>query len=152
MVCAGGAGAGLSALALPQIAITGVTVAILIAGMLTTMLDSWRIREPAHELRAGPGGLALAGSRGRPERVRAAWPAVRAVPVTGVIRTRGGRYVYPTLEIEIGGATTIVVGARDSSLAWNSPMDRRRREPRWLVGSADWTQLVRLLESHGCFR
>ncbi len=144
-------GLGLSALAISPMAIGVVSVIILVGGLVATMLDWWRIREPIHELRLGSEGIALAEPSGQ-ERQRAPWQAVRAVPTTGIMRMKGGPFVYPTLELTLGVATPIVVGAWDRSLAWTDPMERRRRTPDWLVGSADWPRLVGALESHGCFR
>jgi hypothetical protein len=152
MISASAAAVGLSALKLSQNAIAALIAAILIAGVLATMLDWVRIRQPSHELRIGLGGCALARTQGRRERVRATWPEVRAMRTTGVMHTKGGPYVYPTLEIALGVAAPIVVGAQDQSLAWTDPMERLQRKPTWFVGSAEWPQLVQALENHGCFR
>jgi hypothetical protein len=152
MIAASAAGVGLPAFALPQKAITAVITAIAFTGVIATMLDWVRIRQPSHELRIGPGGFALARTQGRPERVRATWPEVRAVRTAGVMHTKGGPYVYPTLEIALGVAAPIVVGAQDQSLAWTNPTEPGRRKPKWLVGSSEWPRLVQALESHGCFR
>ncbi len=152
MICATLAGLGLVALGAPQSIMAAVTLAILLAGMVVTVLDSWRIREPTRQLRLEDGGLAMADLRGGPVIASAVWADVRAIPSTGIMRTKGRPFVYPTLELALGAAQTLVVGVWNSDLAWSDPKDRRRRKARWLVGDTDWHRLVRVLQSHDCMR
>jgi hypothetical protein len=150
--CGSVAGTGLSALGLPQVIITIPILASIMAGIVATALDSWRIREPEHELRIGAQGIALRRLGGGVEAERVPWQGVRAVATTGIMRTKGRTFVYPTTELWLGAGPPILVGAWDSSLAWSDPMTRPRRAPDWLVGSADWPRLVTALSRHGCFR
>jgi hypothetical protein len=143
---------GLSSLGLPQVVIVIAILAIIIAGISATMLDWWRVREPEHDLHVGAQGVALGRPHGGPAPVPVPWREVRAVATTGVLRGRGGTFIYPTMELYLGVEQPIFVGAWDASLAWTDPMKRPRRKPEWLVGSGDWPRLVAALGDHGCFR
>ncbi len=152
MASASGVGIALSSLGLPQAVTMVATLAIIIAGISATMLDWWRVRDPEHELSVDAQGIALGGPHGGPAPVHVPWRDVRAVATTGVVSGRGGRFIYPTMEIHLGAGQPILVGAWDRSLAWTDPMKRPRRKPDWLVGSGDWPRLVTALGDHGCFR
>ena len=152
MASAAAVSIGLSSLGVPQVVTVVVILAIVIAGISATMLDWWRVRDPKHDLRVGAQGIALGGPRGGPAPLHVPWREVRAVATTGVLRGRGGTFIYPTMGLFLGAGQPVLVGAWDGSLAWTDPMKRPRRKPDWLVGSGDWPRLVRALGDHGCFR
>jgi hypothetical protein len=131
-------------------ALGAMTLAIVLSGLVITVMRQQRVRLPELELRATDGGVELHRVDG-PLVARAPWSAVRATPRTYRLSTRsGGSYAFPVLDLSIGdGAAPLLFGAWDTSLAW--PFDAKAEfwSPRFLAGSAPWRKLVAELQTRG---
>jgi hypothetical protein len=121
------------------------TGAIVVAGMAWTIVRSMRPRIPSLELRATADTLGLFAYRGA-EQVRVPWAAVRAEPRSLVLRTKGGTWTLPALELHLGDHV-LQLACWDQREAWPQPAPRA--SPTWIAGRPHWRQLLTALQVRG---
>jgi hypothetical protein len=128
----------------------GATVAVVILGIVITMVRSLRAKPPSWIVRATAAGLVLARADGD-ERARAPWSAVRAEPRRHVTHGRGGTSTVAAIVLAIGDES-LTIGAFDMGEPWPDETPRLRRAPPWLAGGAQWSRLIAELRAHGALR
>ncbi|MBL9015164.1 MAG: hypothetical protein JNL83_13355 [Myxococcales bacterium] len=127
----------------------GVTLAMVVVGLVVTFRRHGRVRLPELALQVTPEALVLVRPGGE-EVARAAWSDVSAEPRQHVMHSRYGRYVIPVLLLSIGG-NRLAIGAWHHGLAW--PFEApRHRSPRHLAGAPWWPRLVEALHARGAIR
>lgn len=142
---------------LAWLGMTGMAIcagAIVLTGLVVTIVRSMRVRRPGRALRLDHRELTLedlAGATAR-ELARARWDAVTAVPLTYRLKMKGSSYDMPVLELTLGAAAPIVVGAWDQQQAWPAETTRTKRGAPWLVGAPQWGRLVGALRARGRLR
>jgi hypothetical protein len=143
-------GAGEGAMASPngRFAIGAVSVGVVVIGLVATVVRAARPRVPELALHIAPDRLVLRRRDGR-ELASAPWSSVRATAQRYLVRSRGGSLDLAVLELAIGDARRLVIACWQGAHAWAGDVPRRRRAPRYLVGSPHWPQLVDELARRG---
>lgn len=128
----------------------GITAAIVLTGLVWTIVHNHRIKRPTRELRLDPRGvIAVRTDAAAPvELARASWAALTAAPRRHVVRGRGMAMTIPALALTLG-EVELVVAAWDPTQAWPNEVAKTRRSPPWLVGTTEWSVLVAALRAHG---
>ncbi len=127
--------------AVSPLVLGGGTMAIVLLGLIVTVVRSNRVRAPALVLQADEAAL-LITERG--ETTAHPWSAVRAEARQHVVRMKGSSWTMPALALALGDRTLELV-AWGGKADWPGPVPSLRRAPRWLAGMAQFEAFLSVL-------
>lgn len=119
---------------------TGLSVVIIVLGLISTFRKSAQAPSVRYRLVVGSGSVQLLDARA----TGAESPATptRTTPVTYRYSTKYGTYEFPALRLDFTGRPSLVIGVWDTTKAWGAPRERTRRLD-YLVGTEHWERLTR---------
>ncbi|HEX7668919.1 MAG TPA: hypothetical protein VF395_05025 [Polyangiaceae bacterium] len=121
--------------------VTGVTIVIIVVGLISTFRKSARAPSVRYRLVVGSGSVQVLDAR--PGAVSPAVPT-RFTPVTYRYSTKYGSYDFPALRLDFTDRASMVIGVWDQTKAWRSSCERTRRLD-YLVGNGEWQILTRAI-------